>query len=275
MGAKRLRTTPPTPFLPNGRVLWEAEQEAAILLVPALHTHRSSRLPTQAPSLSRFPRHPSLLPSSIACSTKSASLSGSFCVIGLMWNHGAAERAETTYRWLGHEPTVHPYRWRHCTSWGYQGDWSWPSPAPILDTFSIDVTVLNPLYDPQRICTFVYLPLSFHFHYRHLRFLLSHQLAIFSNRYMDSWRLVVLGDGGVGNTALAVQVSTPPSISACRVWQSLVYAQLLCWFVIVCLLTASYAYHDLSHLINRGASHFSINKLILSDSIVCRLTTPR
>jgi GTPase SAR1 family protein len=29
---------------------------------------------------------------------------------------------------------------------------------------------------------------------------------------MDSWRVAVLGDGGVGKTALAVQVS-PPSLT--------------------------------------------------------------
>ncbi|KAI0374420.1 hypothetical protein BV20DRAFT_961579 [Pilatotrama ljubarskyi] len=52
---------------------------------------------------------------------------------------------------------------------------------------------------------------------------------------MDSWRVAVLGDGGVGKTALAVQVSIPAVPHA---WPSeieplspLVYAQLLCWYV--------------------------------------------
>lgn len=29
---------------------------------------------------------------------------------------------------------------------------------------------------------------------------------------MDSWRVAVLGDGGVGKTALAVQVSSPNGV---------------------------------------------------------------
>lgn len=52
---------------------------------------------------------------------------------------------------------------------------------------------------------------------------------------MDSWRVAVLGDGGVGKTALAVQVC-PSSVHAPSgthlihpPWTRAVYFELLCW----------------------------------------------
>lgn len=56
---------------------------------------------------------------------------------------------------------------------------------------------------------------------------------------MDNWRVAVLGDGGVGKTALAVQVSTGVSLSlhtylSNKLPISTVHPQLLCWFVPLC-----------------------------------------
>jgi tRNA A37 N6-isopentenylltransferase MiaA len=46
---------------------------------------------------------------------------------------------------------------------------------------------------------------------------------------MDNWRVAVLGDGGVGKTALAVQVSTRLPFCITTTNDCLVYSQLLCW----------------------------------------------
>ena len=44
---------------------------------------------------------------------------------------------------------------------------------------------------------------------------------------MDSWRVAVLGDGGVGKTALAVQVRRLSSCARAKLTEGLVYAHLL------------------------------------------------
>ena len=44
---------------------------------------------------------------------------------------------------------------------------------------------------------------------------------------MDSWRVAVLGDGGVGKTALAVQVRRLSACARAKLTEGLVYAQLL------------------------------------------------
>ncbi|KAK7047531.1 hypothetical protein VNI00_006297 [Paramarasmius palmivorus] len=51
---------------------------------------------------------------------------------------------------------------------------------------------------------------------------------------MDKWKIAVVGDGGVGKTALSVQVSRPSSTALYGPYFVAVYAQLLCGLGTIC-----------------------------------------
>ena len=103
------------------------------------------------------------------------------------------------------------------------------STLPVLRTTSLKVSHILTLSDLQLLFRFLkllyFVCIGAHSSTRYfftssldhtrgilLRFLLFHSCSLSIILAMDSWRVAVLGDGGVGKTALAVQVSSPHSV---------------------------------------------------------------